>query len=77
MIAVSGSFDLHLDNGVSRSTVTLDRPNQGLLITSMVWREIHRFSPGAVCLVLASQRYDEADYMRDYDAFLDAVKRLG
>jgi hypothetical protein len=69
MIAASGSFELHLDNGSERRIVTLNRPSQGLMISSMIWREIHRFSKGAVCLVLASLPYDESDYIRDYDQF--------
>ena len=74
MIAISGTFDLHLDDGFERTVVRLDRPDRGLLLGSMVWREIHAFSPGAVCVVMASLRYDEADYIRDYDSFLAAAR---
>lgn len=70
VIAISGSFNVHLENGVHRQTFSLSRPNQGLLIGPMTWREIDNFSGGAVCLVLASMLYDEADYIRDYNQFL-------
>ena len=73
LIAVSGSFDVTLDNGRMRRTVHLNRPNIGLLISSMIWREIDNFSSGGICLVLASLPYDEADYYRDYDTFLSAI----
>jgi hypothetical protein len=74
MIACSGKFDLHLDNGAERRIITMDRPNKGLLIKSLVWREIHGFSKGAVCLVLGSLPYSEADYIRDYQTFLNLVR---
>lgn len=73
LIAISGSFDVILDDGRERKKVQLNRSYNGLLINSMIWREIENFSSGAVCLVLASRRYDEADYYRDYDAFRKAV----
>jgi dTDP-4-dehydrorhamnose 3,5-epimerase-like enzyme len=69
IIALSGSFDVVLDNGRTRRTITLNRPNKGLLIPSGVWRELENFSAGAVCLSLVSEHYDEADYIRDYDDF--------
>ena len=69
VIAVSGSFDVRLDDGRRTETVTLNRPHRGLLIGPMLWREIENFSSGAVCLVLASAAYDEADYYRDYTEF--------
>ena len=69
LIALSGSFDVHLDDGVSRKSVGLNRPWTGLLIPRMIWREINNFSGGSVCLVLASLNYDESDYYRDYGAF--------
>ena len=59
-----------LDDGQKREEVWLDSPTQGLLISNMVWREMHDFSPDCVLLVLASEHYDEADYIRDYDDFL-------
>lgn len=70
LIAVSGSFEVLLDNGISKERVTLNKPNQGLLIDVDIWRELENFSSGAVCLVLASHEYDEADYIRDYTAFV-------
>lgn len=73
VIPVAGSFDVMLDDGAQRRTVRLDREDSGLLISHAVWREISGFSTGAVCLVLASLEYDEADYMRDYDDFLAYV----
>lgn len=70
LIAASGSFDVILDDGADRRTVRLDRPNVGLLIEPGVWREIVSFSGGAICMVLASAKYDEADYVRDYQEFI-------
>ena len=75
LIAVSGSFDVKLHDGVREETVTLNRPNRGLLIGPMHWRDIDNFSSGAVCLVLASLHFDESDYIRDFDAFLAAARR--
>lgn len=69
LIAVSGSFEVVLDNGAKKETVMLNKPNIGLLIPTMVWRELQNFSSGAVCLVLASDVFDEADYIRAYDHF--------
>lgn len=76
LIALSGSFDVVLDNGKTRRTFTLNRPNKGLLIPSGVWRELENFSAGSVCLSLVSAVYDEADYIRDYQEFL-ASKNTG
>ncbi|WP_250479409.1 MULTISPECIES: FdtA/QdtA family cupin domain-containing protein [unclassified Caballeronia] len=75
IIAVSGSFDLVLDNGYERRTITCNRPNQGVLMKSLVWRELENFSSGSVCLVLASMPYEESDYIRNYDEFLAVVKQ--
>lgn len=69
-IAVKGSCRFLLDNGKERISLLLDNPAQGLLIDSCIWREMHDFSEDCVLLVLASQHYDEADYIRDYDEFL-------
>lgn len=74
LVCVSGSCRIILDNGHERRDVVLDDPSTGLLLDSLVWREMTDFSPGAVLLVLASQVYDEADYIRDYDQFLATVK---
>lgn len=70
VIAISGSFDVHLDDGVTRKTFHLNRGYTGLLITPYIWREIDNFSSASVCLVLASEKYDESDYIRDYKDFL-------
>lgn len=74
LIAASGSFDVILDDGRMRKTVSLNRPNVGLLITQGIWRDLVNFSSGAVLLVLASERYDANDYIRDYDTFLSLTK---
>lgn len=75
MIAMSGSFDVILDDGVDKRRVHLNRSHRGLLITPMVWRELDNFSSGSVCMVIASNRYEEADYYREYDAYLDARRK--
>jgi dTDP-4-dehydrorhamnose 3,5-epimerase-like enzyme len=75
LIAVSGSFCVHLDDGTEKKAFTLDQPHQGLYIPRMVWREIDNFSPNAVCVSLASLPYDEADYYRRYEDFLHAARR--
>jgi dTDP-4-dehydrorhamnose 3,5-epimerase-like enzyme len=72
-VAMSGSFDIVLDDGYTRERLHLNRSYHGLYIRPMVWREIDNFSSGSVCLVLASAYYDESDYYRDYDAFLQAI----
>ena len=69
LIAVSGSFDVVLDDGQASRRVHLNRAHTGLYIAPMTWREIDNFSGNSVCLVLASSRFDEEDYLRDYDAF--------
>ena len=73
LIAVSGSFDIQLDDGVNKKIIHLDRPNFGLIITPFIWRNLLNFSSGAVCLVLASEVYNEDDYIRNYDEFLKIV----
>ena len=75
VIALSGAFDIVLDDGKDRKSIRLDRAYKSLYICPMIWRTLNNFSSGAVCLVLASERYDEADYIRDYDDFLKAVNR--
>lgn len=69
LIALSGSFDVILKDGKSSETVTLNKPNLGLLIVDGIWRELRNFSSGAVCLVLASDEFDEEDYIREYKNF--------
>jgi len=70
IIAASGSFDVILDDGQERSVYSLNRSYIGLYVTNMIWRELANFSSGAVCLVLASEPYDAADYYRDYHEFI-------
>ena len=70
IIAASGSFDVTIDDGKNKKTVSLNRPNYGLHLKPGMWRELSNFSSGSICLVLASLLYDEADYIRDYDQFL-------
>lgn len=74
IIAISGSFEVILDDGSKRQQYTLNRAYCGLYVSSMIWRELVNFSSGAVCMVLASLPYDENDYYRDYDKFIEAVR---
>ena len=75
IIALSGSFEVILDDGESRKRIMLNKPTQGLFIPTNIWREIDNFSSGAVCLVLASTEYNENEYMRDYDDFKNQSSR--
>ena len=70
IIAASGSFTVTLDDGHVKRTFTLNRPYQGLYVVPGIWRTLDDFSSGAVCLVLASEKYDTSDYIRDYNEFL-------
>lgn len=74
IIAMSGSFDVVLDDGNKTKIFHMNRPYYGLYVCPMMWRDITNISSGAVCLVLASHLYDEKDYFRDYSQFLEAVK---
>jgi hypothetical protein len=74
LIALSGSLDVELDDGVERRRFTLDSPDQGLLVVPMIWRELSEFSRGAVCMVLASEPYDPDDYIHDHTAFVNEVE---
>lgn len=74
VFALAGSFRMKIDDGTTKSEYWLRDPRKGLYISRLIWREMDAFSQGAVCMVLASHRYDEADYYRDYDAFLAAVR---
>ena len=76
MIAMSGSFDVTLDDGFEKKVFQLNRSYYGLYIPPMMWRDLDNFSSGAVCMVLASDFYDENDYFRDYNAFLKAAQAL-
>ena len=73
MIAMSGSFDVILDDGFDKRLFHLNRSYFGLYIPPMMWRELNNFSSNSVCLVLASEHYDESDYFREYGEFIDAV----
>ncbi len=75
VVALSGSFHVTLDNGRERETILLNHPWQGLLIETNTWRTLDDFSSGAVCMVLASEHYDAADYIEDYDEFLAYVNQ--
>ena len=70
IVAASGSFNVGLNGGKNTKTITLNRPYQGLFIVPGIWRELDNFSSGSVCLVLASEKYDENDYIRDYNEFI-------
>lgn len=74
LICVSGSCYIHLDDGHDKKEILLDNPSKGLLIEGLVRREMYDFSDDAVLLVLASDFYDEKDYIRDYNSFLDVVR---
>ncbi len=69
LVALAGSFEVVLNDGEHEKTITLNKPYEGLLIKSGIWRELKNFSSGAVCLVVASEVYKEEDYIRDFDAF--------
>ncbi|MGY6649090.1 sugar 3,4-ketoisomerase [Wenyingzhuangia sp. IMCC45574] len=70
LIPIAGSFDVLLDNGVEKQTVFMNKPTRGLLIKSMVWRELSNFSSGSICLVINSGLFDESDYIREYSEFI-------
>lgn len=74
LIAMSGSFDVILDDGSERKKFSLNRSYKGLYIPGMIWREIENFSSGAVCMVLCSDFYDPDDYYRDYNEFLTKIR---
>jgi dTDP-4-dehydrorhamnose 3,5-epimerase-like enzyme len=73
IIAMSGSFDVVLDDGVKKKRFHLNRSYQGLYVCPMIWRELDNFSSGSVCMVLASNFYDETDYFRIYDEYILAL----
>ena len=73
MIAMSGSFDVTLDDGFEKKVFHLNRSYVGLYISPMIWRDLDNFSSGAVCMVLASEYYSEDDYFRDYEDFVKAA----
>lgn len=71
IVAASGSFDVTVDDGNVKRTLTLNRPYQGLLIVPGIWRDLNNFSSGSVCMVFASEKYDEKDYIRNYNDFIE------
>ena len=75
LIAASGAFEIDLDDGVNKRTVSLNRPNFGLHIPPGIWAAEKGFSSGAICLVLASHTYNEADYLRKYEDFLQYIQQ--
>ena len=75
IVAISGSFDVTIDDGNDQFTYTLNRPYQGLLVVPGIWNRLHNFSSGSVCLVLNSHLFDEADYVRDYNKFLELKQK--
>ncbi|ATG90066.1 MULTISPECIES: sugar 3,4-ketoisomerase [Methylomonas] len=76
IVAMSGSFDVILDDGAESQRFHLNRSYYGLYVCPMMWRYLDNFSSGAVCMVLASAHYNESDYIRDYDEFISQAKRL-
>ena len=74
MLCVTGSCKILLDDGFTRESITLDSPIKGLLLESLIWREMSEFSPDCVLLVIASEHYDESDYLRDYNKFKKLTK---
>ena len=77
LIALSGSFEVQLDDGVRHRTEVLNRGYSGLYVPNMIWRELESFSTNAVCLILASEPYSKADYIRDKGEFLASRKPVG
>ncbi|MCY1478329.1 TDP-4-oxo-6-deoxy-alpha-D-glucose-3,4-oxoisomerase [compost metagenome] len=75
LIPLSGSFDVVLNDGKENQIITLNKPDKGLLIKPTIWRELENFSSGAVCLVIASEVYEEDDYIRELDQFLAYVNQ--
>jgi len=76
IVAASGSFEVLLDDGINKKIVRLNRPDFGLLVVPGIWRELFEFSSGSICMVLASHKYDENDYIRDYNIFSNLKKQL-
>ena len=77
LICIHGNCKIKLDNGRETKVVPLEKPYEGLYVSNVMWREMYDFSPDAVLMVLASELYDVADYIRDYDEFLNFVKNCG
>ncbi len=77
LIPLSGSFDVVIKNGATEQTVTLNKPDKGLLIKANTWRELENFSSGSVCLVISSGEFLESDYIRDYEDYLSYITTNG
>ena len=77
LVCIHGSCKIRLDNGKEKKVVPLEKPYEGLYVSNSMWREMFDFSPDAVLMVLASDFYDESDYIRNYDEFLEYVKNCG
>jgi len=75
VVCLSGSFDVSVDDGTQKRTIHLNRPWQGVNIPPMIWAAETNFDPGSVCLIVVSDFYDEADYYRNYDDFLEALRK--
>ena len=75
LVCIHGSCKIKLDNGHEKKVVPLEKPYEGLYVANNMWREMYDFSPDAVLMVLASELYNEEDYIRDYDVFLEMVRR--
>jgi dTDP-4-dehydrorhamnose 3,5-epimerase-like enzyme len=73
LFCVRGSIKVHLDNGVNREVITLDKPNKGIYLDKLMWHEMHDFTDETLLLVAASERYIESDYIRDYKVFIETV----
>jgi hypothetical protein len=76
IVAASGSFSVLIDDGNDKSIINLNHPNRGLLIKPGIWRELINFSSGSICLVIASDFYNESDYIREYEDFLFSKKQI-
>jgi len=72
LIAISGSFEVIIDDGISKKSILLNRPDKGLLIPPGIWRELQEFSQGSVCMVINSDAFSEEDYIRDYQQFISS-----
>ena len=77
LVCIHGSCKIRLDNGREQKIIPLEKPYEGLYVSNVMWREMYDFSPDAVLMVLASEYYDEADYIRNYDEFLKYVNNCG
>ena len=75
IIAISGSFDITLKDGINEKKINLSRPDQALYICPMIWRDLGNFSKGAVCMVLASHKYEKQDYIHNYESYIKEVTK--